>query len=101
MSFFDNCKNLTVMVGGGSGVLFQPSEKYSYVLTAKHNLRDNLSILKYDRTNLTIQKCYEHKTLDIAIIKIDKTERGRILKYEKVNNFLIFSFVLSINIKMH
>lgn len=42
MSFFEQCKQCSVRLDGGSGVLFQPmTEKYTYILTAKHNLSND------------------------------------------------------------
>ena len=39
MNFFEKCRACSVIVGNGSGVLFQPMiDEYTYVLTAKHNL---------------------------------------------------------------
>lgn len=90
MSFFEQCKQCSVMVGGGSGVLFQPmTNEYSYILTAKHNLYNddnndqtiyrytqpkNLSDIHINNANIVIQNKYEHSTLDIAILKINKIE---------------------------
>ena len=86
MSFFDQCKQCSVIVDNGSGVLFQPmTEEYSYILTAKHNLYNdvehdsydepkNIDDIKLNGNNNQIKDKYEHQTLDIAILKIDKTE---------------------------
>jgi len=96
MNFFDKCKYLTVIVGDGSGVIFQPSENYSYILTAKHNLKDNLSIITYDGDNLNIQKCYKHEILDIAIIKVEKIDSPEILiqkeKPEYLKKYKIYGY---------
>jgi len=70
MNYFDKCKQCTIMVGNGTGVLFQPKEKvnYSYILTAKHNLENE------DNIEFNFKKIYRHEYLDIAIIKIEKKE---------------------------
>ena len=82
MSFSEQCKKCSVLVDGGSGVLFQPmTEEYTYILTAKHNLYDGLveksiSDVKYilygENEAKDILGKYEHSTLDIAILKIEK-----------------------------
>jgi len=85
MNYFDKCKQCTIMVGNGTGVLFQPKEEvnysyiltakhtkeevnYSYILTAKHNLENE------DNIEFNFKKIYRHEYLDIAIIKIEKRE---------------------------
>ena len=89
MNFFDQCKQCSVIVDNGSGVLFQPmTEEYSYILTAKHNLyndakqgsykepkdKDDIKITFCDGNDKQIIDKYEHDSLDIAILKIDKIE---------------------------
>lgn len=90
MSFFNQCKQCSVRVDGGSGVLFQPmTEAYSYILTAKHNLYDGTESNSYDNSKNTedikftlygktesknIMASYEHASLDIAILKIENSE---------------------------
>lgn len=94
MNFFEKCKNLSVIVDDGSGVLFQPmTEEYTYVLTAKHNIEIeengqkvlknivDIEIKKYDGNILTVRSIYPHDDLDIAIIKIDKINIESPLKY--------------------
>lgn len=52
MSFFDQCKQCSVMVDNGSGVFFQPmTEEYSYILTAKHNLYNDSVYGNYNNPN--------------------------------------------------
>lgn len=83
-SFFDRCKQFTVIINGGSGVIFQPmTEEYTYVLTAKHTLYDDPETMKnpiekniikaIDIAIKFIEK-YEHDELDIAILKINKID---------------------------
>lgn len=89
MNFSEKCRQCTVIVNGGSGVLFQPmTEEYSYVLTAKHNLYndttqgsytqpkniEDIKITLHDGSEKNIVKKYEHYSLDIAILKIDKVK---------------------------
>lgn len=82
MNYFEKCKQCSVIVDGGSGVLFQPmTEDYTYILTAKHNLYNDLEeksindikyILYEENESNNILEKYEHPTLDIAILKIEK-----------------------------
>ncbi len=84
MSFFERCRNFTVKVNGGSGVIFQPmTEDYTYVLTAKHNLYEDPETMKIPIEKNEIQAIdiiinfidkYEHNELDIAILKIKKID---------------------------
>src|SRR5690606_627129 len=89
-------KRYTVILGGGSGVLFQPlDEDKTYILTAKHNLYKNIGEGRNKSTELldkinfsysnnqdTTIKCtiikgenyFEHKTADAAILIIDKID---------------------------
>ncbi|BAF71689.1 ABC-three component system protein [Sulfurovum sp. NBC37-1] len=104
MSFFEQCRQCSVMVDGGSGVLFQPmTEEYSYILTAKHNLYDNQNNPKLatdihftrspEGTSENIIEKYEHTTLDIAILKIEKIDFTSPYKqWEQVNNGDEFKF---------
>ncbi|WP_312353125.1 ABC-three component system protein [Sphingobacterium siyangense] len=80
----------TVKVGSGSGCLFQPmSDQYSYVLTARHVIKDSplpLSIVRQtvneegDLVNEELEMIgepYYHndfKNIDAAIIKIQKVD---------------------------
>ena len=88
----DTIKTHTVIVDDGSGVLIQPmTSEYSYVLTARHNLRvdsedesgikssidkevSTIKIFTSDdnvgQPSLTALDFYLHETLDIAIIRI-------------------------------
>jgi len=105
MSFFEKCRQTTVIVEQGSGVLFQPMiESYSYILTAKHNLYNDsvfgsyldpknlneLNIVFYDGVVLDIEleenvlAKFEHQSLDIAIIRIKK--RDFITSFRNNNN---------------
>ncbi len=96
MSFFERCRNFTVKVNGGSGVIFQPMTKdYTYVLTAKHNLYKDTEAMQnaLDDTSIDaigidinfIEK-YEHNSLDIAILKIEKIDIETPLKeFEEVS----------------
>lgn len=96
MNFYEKCRKCSVIVDGGSGVLFQPmTEEYSYVLTAKHNLyndttqdsytqpknREDIKITLHDGSEKNISQKYEHNSLDIAILKIDKIEIESPLKH--------------------
>lgn len=105
MSFFDKCKQCSVIVDNGSGVLFQPmTEEYSYILTAKHNLYNDVEYDSYDKpknideikingNNNQIKDKYEHQTLDIAILKIAKTEfESPYKEFKQPDNGDIFKF---------
>lgn len=108
MNFSEKCIQCSVIVDGGSGVLFQPmTEKYSYVLTAKHNLyndtaqdsytqpkdRKDIKITFHDGNAIKIIKIYEHNSLDIAILKIDKIEIESPLKqFNEVKNGDTYKF---------
>ncbi len=103
MSFSEQCKKCSVLVDGGSGVLFQPmTEEYTYILTAKHNLYDGLveksiSDVKYilygENEAKDILGKYEHSTLDIAILKIEKIDfESPYKEFEQPNNGNIFKF---------
>lgn len=89
MNFSEKCIQCSVIIDGGSGVLFQPmTEEYSYVLTTKHNLYndttqdsytqpkdiEDIKITLHDGSEKNIIKKYEHDSTDIAILKIDKIE---------------------------
>ncbi len=92
MSFSDNCRNCSVMVDNGTGVLVQPNtEDYTYILTAKHNLYhdyenkkceepkslDSIKLVAYDESiKLSIINKYELDDcdIDIAILKIKKVD---------------------------
>jgi hypothetical protein len=96
------------MVDGGSGVLFQPmTEEYSYVLTARHNLyndtdqdsytqpkdREDIKITLHDGSEKNIVKNYEHDSLDIAVLKIDKIEiESPIKQFNEVKNGDAYKF---------
>ena len=81
----DVIKDHTVVVENGSGVLIQPmTDKYSYILTAKHNLKidpkdpksrlkepQDIKLTTFSDKNLPALTIYPHETLDIAIIRID------------------------------
>lgn len=114
MSFFEKCRQTTLIVEDGSGVLLQPmTESYSYILTAKHNLYNDtdfgsyldpkniahINITFYDGIRLDndseidILKKFEHESLDIAILKIRK--RDFITSYRNsniINDSDVFKF---------
>jgi hypothetical protein len=114
MSFFEKCRQTTVIVEDGSGVLFQPmTESYSYILTAKHNLYNDidfgsylypkdlkdLNIVFYDGTVLNneleedVLAKFEHQSLDIAILKIKKRDFITSFRNNKnINNSDEFKF---------
>jgi hypothetical protein len=103
MNFFEQCKQCSVMLDGGSGVLFQPmTEDYTYILTAKHNLYNeseakSINDMKYIRyrelESKNILEKYEHSTLDIAILKIEKIDfESPYKEFEQPNNRDIFKF---------
>lgn len=101
MSFPKKCKKCSVKVGEGSGVLFQPmTEQYSYILTAKHNLYDyndqevclytqpkelsDIEIKYIDNSvSIVILNKFEHSSLDIAILTIDKINFDSPVRYIK------------------
>jgi len=94
---FDIIKQYTVIVDGGSGVLVQPmTDKYSYVLTAKHNLMidynddqsgvkelSQIDLMTYGDEKLTAIDIYDHHDLDIAVIKIDFRQGIEVYPYQK------------------
>lgn len=108
MNFSEKCRRCSVIVDGGSGVLFQPmTEEYSYVLTATHNLYndtnqdsytqpkniEDIKITFHDGREKNIVKKYEHDNLDIAILKIDKVEIESPLKqFNEVKNGDTYKF---------
>lgn len=108
MSFSEKCRKCSVIVDGGSGVLFQPmTEQYSYVLTAKHNLyndttqdsytqpknREDIKITLHDGSEKNILQKYEHNSLDIAVLKIDKIRIESPLKqFNEVKNGDAYKF---------
>lgn len=85
----------TVMVAGGSGVLIQPmTDEYTYVFTAKHNLRDDkdnansrfkaiseILIVDIEGKHLKILEIIRDVDVDIAIIIIDFYSNCTIPKY--------------------
>lgn len=100
MSLPEKCRKCSVKVGEGSGVLFQPmTEQYSYILTAKHNLYDDdnndQAIYHYTQpkdlsdieikhiVNIMILNKFEHSSLDIAILKINKIDFDSPVRYIK------------------
>ena len=104
MSFFKQCKQCSVIVDGGSGVLFQPmTENYTYILTAKHNLYNDeleeksihdIKYIMYGKDESeNILKKYEHPILDIAILKIEKIDfQSPYKEFEKPNDGDPFKF---------
>lgn len=108
MTFFEQCTQCSVIVDNGSGVFFQPMiEEYSYILTAKHNLyndtkqgsykepkdKDNIKITFCDGNDKQIIDKYEHDSLDIAILKIDKIEfESPYKEFIQPNNGYLFKF---------
>lgn len=108
MNFSEKCRRCSVIVNGGSGVLFQPmTEEYSYVLTARHNLYndtnqdsytqpkniEDIKITLHDGSEKNIVKKYEHNSLDIAILKINKIEIESPLKqFNEVKNGDAYKF---------
>lgn len=108
MSFSEKCRQCSVMVDGGSGVLFQPmTEEYSYVLTAKHNLYNDTTYGSYEQSKCienirvgesqcTILGRFEHNNLDIAILKICKVDFKTPLKhFDKIkrgNNYAFYGY---------
>ena len=85
----DIIKAHSVVVENGSGVLIQPmTDKYSYILTAKHNLQvdpknpksklkeyQDIKLITFkeidNNPDLSVQAIHPHDVLDIAIIRID------------------------------
>ncbi|MCG3692498.1 ABC-three component system protein [Aliarcobacter butzleri] len=108
MTFFEQCTQCSVIVDNGSGVFFQPMTKeYSYILTAKHNLYNDAKQGSYkepkDKDAIKITFCggndkqiidkYEHDSLDIAILKIDKMEfESPYKEFIQPNNGDVFKF---------
>lgn len=104
MNYSEKCKQCSVRVDDGSGILFQPmTEDYTYILTAKHNLYNDLvekriSDVRYikfgeDEPRNILNK-YEHPTLDIAILKIEKIllDSPPFKEFEEPNNGDVFQF---------
>ncbi len=88
----DTVREYIIIVNGGSGCIFQPiDDRYSYVLTAKHNIEDFNNIIT-DFTRFKLQEevisiipipidelienenYFPHPDRDIAIIRIDKIQ---------------------------
>ncbi len=103
MTFFERCRNFTVKVNAGSGVIFQPmTEEYTYILTARHNLYNDPETMQnaLDDTNINaigldinFIKKYEHSSLDIAILKIVKINVETPLKeFEEPSKDLDYEF---------
>lgn len=87
----DEAREYIVIVNGGSGVIFQPAdENFSYILTAKHNIKSEIiNITRFEKSGddwttppiepievemgINYFPHHEYKK-DIAIIKIPKIE---------------------------
>jgi len=124
-------KKYTVKVGGGSGVIFQPmTNSYTYILTAKHNLqnevdegkgkkyrdKDNgtiitISIINYDLSPIefVIDKGenyfpHENKDVDIAILKMEYIPGYDSIcidnSYKDISNYFICGFPNSLRINV-
>lgn len=62
----------SVKVNNGSGVLINGmTEKYSYVLTAKHVILENNTVQKIDGVLINVQGVYKHDNVDCAILIVD------------------------------
>jgi len=87
----DRAREYVVIVNGGSGCIFRPSQEYIYILTAKHNITNNsnkLEPIKYFKftdgtwtinefileTFVEGENYFPHPDKDIAIIKIQCSE---------------------------
>ncbi|APD90682.1 hypothetical protein BM524_13215 [Alteromonas mediterranea] len=83
-------KQHAVKVAEGSGVLIQPAtEDYSYILTAKHVVKEtdfpelsSISVLDNSGNSITVQERYFHQEedCDLAILKVE-FQRGLELGY--------------------
>lgn len=110
----NDLKRYTVILGGGSGVLFQPlDENKTYILTAKHNLYKNIgegrnkSTELLDKINFSYsnnqdnpikftiikgENYYEHENADAAILVLDENLGfNQIFIDERNSNFKEFS----------
>lgn len=111
----DEAREYVVIVNGGSGIIFQPSDtQYTYILTAKHNVEeDQIKIIRFSNINNIIEELPEisidknigvnifpHYDVnkDIAIIKIDKIrdleEIFRIESNQIVSNIRLMGYPL-------
>lgn len=85
----DSLQFLTVKVAGGSGCLFQPiNSEYSYVLTAKHVVKDIVNI-EIIRQFINENGHTENETLEIdgqPFLHSDLQKDAAIIKVKKVNN---------------
>ena len=82
MSFFEKCRQTTVIVEDGSGVLFQPmTESYSYILTAKHNLYNDIDFGSY---------LYPKDLKDLNIVFYDGTVLNNELEEDVLAKFFLF-----------
>jgi hypothetical protein len=83
----DVAKRHAVIVAQGSGVLIQPAiEDYSYVLTAKHVVKDfdNVNKIKissmFDDDIVVLDRLI-HPEFDVAILKVPKQEGLALIRY--------------------
>ena len=97
-----NIREYIVIVNAGSGCIFQPmDDAYTYVLTAKHNIRDNkiTQFIRFrlnednswDEINIPLEALVEnenyfpHSERDIAIIKIEKIpDMENIIRFDDI-----------------
>lgn len=85
----ERIKKHVVMVEQGSGVLVQPNSiEFSYILTAKHVVKDcddinNIIVKNIQETEVTVIDIIKHQTLDIAILKVNFQEGLEVLLFEE------------------
>ena len=109
----DFLRHFTVVVNNGSGCIFQTnSDRYTYILTVKHNLinpetlqtdsLENIRVARnfndFEKENfLEVRNLFVHPTKDYAIIEVDKIGNAgafdlRIGKFEKDSVVTISGF---------
>jgi hypothetical protein len=74
MTCYEKMSTYCVMINGGSGVLVNAmSDKYSYVLTAKHVLKESNILTTHKGESINVIAVYEHHdtNLDCAVIQIE------------------------------
>ena len=98
-----NIRDYIVILNAGSGCIFQPmDDAHTYVLTAKHNIRDNKITQfvrfrlnennNWDEINIPLEALVEnenyfpHPDKDIAIIKIEKIpDLENIIRFDEID----------------
>ncbi|KAA5542066.1 ABC-three component system protein [Adhaeribacter rhizoryzae] len=85
----------TVKVDAGTGCLIQSnSDKESYILTAKHNIKDTLNGLREinvirigKKDKLNVRAVYKSETIDIAILVVDYIKDLNLLVKAEIEDY--------------